>query len=53
MLQRSEATFVFDSANTTNLATSKMGFGFVRTATTSTRKPKIYCGGGGILFQVD
>jgi hypothetical protein len=53
MHQRSEATFVFDSTNTTNLATAKMGFGFVRTATTSARQPKICCGGDGILFQVD
>jgi hypothetical protein len=53
MRQRSEATFAFDSTNTTNLATAKMGFRFVRTATTSTRQPKLCCGGGGILLQVD
>jgi hypothetical protein len=53
MCQRSEATFVFDSTNTTNMDTAKMGFGFVRTVTTNTRQPKICCGGGGVLLQVD
>jgi hypothetical protein len=35
MFQRLEATFVFDSTNTTNLAIAKMGFGSVRTTPTA------------------
>jgi hypothetical protein len=50
MCQRPETTFVFNSANTTNMAIAKMGVGFVRATTTSARQPKIRCGGGGILF---
>jgi hypothetical protein len=50
MHQRPETTFDFNSTNTTNLATAKMRFGFVRTTTTSTRQPEICCGDIGILF---
>jgi hypothetical protein len=48
MCQRSEATFVFDSTNTTNLAIAKMGFGSVRTTPISTGQFEICCGGSGI-----
>jgi hypothetical protein len=50
MRQRPEATFVFDSTNTTNLATTKMGFGSVRTTPSGTRELEICCGGGVIFF---
>jgi hypothetical protein len=45
-----ETTFVFNPANTTNLATTKVGSGFVRTTSTSTRQLEICCGGSGVLF---
>jgi hypothetical protein len=48
-----EATFVFDSTNTTNLAIAKVGFGSVRTTPIGTGQLKICCGGSGIFFQVD
>jgi hypothetical protein len=51
MCQRPEATFVFNPANTTNLAIAKMGPGFVRPTPTSTRQLKICCGGSGIFSK--
>jgi hypothetical protein len=51
MRQRSEATFVFDSTNTTNLAIAKMGFGSVRTTPTGTGQLKICCGDSGIFSK--
>jgi hypothetical protein len=45
-----KTTFDFNLTNTTNLATAKMGFRFIRTATTGTRQPEICCGSSGILF---
>jgi hypothetical protein len=50
MRHRSEATFVFDSTNTTNFAIAKMGFGPVRTTPTGIGQLKIWCGGSGIFF---
>jgi hypothetical protein len=40
MHQRPETTFVFNPANTSNLATAKVGPGFVRSTSTSTRNLK-------------
>jgi hypothetical protein len=48
--QRPETTFVFNPANTSYLATAKVGYGFVRTTPTSTRQPEICCGGSGVLL---
>jgi hypothetical protein len=53
MRQRPETTFVSNPANTTNLATAKVGSGFVRSTSTSTRKLKICCRSSGIFLQVD
>jgi hypothetical protein len=50
MHKRPEATFVFDSTNTTNLATAKMRIGSIRTTPTGIRQLEICCGGGGIFF---
>jgi hypothetical protein len=41
MCQRSEETFVFNPANTANLAIAKMGPGFVRFTSTSTRQLEV------------
>jgi hypothetical protein len=38
------------TANTTNLATAKVGPGFVRSTSTSTRQLEIHFGGSGVLF---
>jgi hypothetical protein len=51
MHQRPETTFVFNPTNTTNMAITKMGFGFVRATTASTRQPEICCGGSGIFSK--
>jgi hypothetical protein len=53
MCKRPETTFVTNPINTANLAIAKMGPGFVRSTSTSTRKFKICCGGCRIFFQVD
>jgi hypothetical protein len=53
MCKRPETTFIVNPANTTNLAIAKMGPGFVRSTSTSTRQFKIYCGGCRIFFQMD
>jgi hypothetical protein len=47
--KRSEATFIIDSADTTNLAIAKMGFGFARPTSTSAGQLEI-CRGGGRIF---
>jgi hypothetical protein len=49
MCQRPEATFVFNPANTTNLAISKVGPGFVRSTPTSTRQLEVCCSGSRIF----
>jgi hypothetical protein len=51
--KRPETTFIVNPTNTTNLAIAKMGPGFVRSTSTSTRQFKICCGGCRIFFQVD
>jgi hypothetical protein len=53
MRKRPETTFVVNPTDTTNLAIAKMGPGFVRSTSTSTRQFKICCGGYRIFFQVD
>src|SRR6187455_420828 len=53
MCKRPETTFIANPINTTNLAIAKMGPGFVRSTSTSTRKFKICCGSCRIFFQVD
>jgi hypothetical protein len=53
MCKRPETTFVANPVNTANLAIAKMGPGFVRSTSTSTRQFKICCGGCRIFFQVD
>jgi hypothetical protein len=53
MCKRSEATFVTNSANTTNLAVAKMGPGSTRSTSTSARQLEICRGGGRIFFKVD
>jgi hypothetical protein len=53
MCQRLETTFVSNPANTANLDTAKVGPGFVRPTSTSTRQLEICCGGSGVLFKVD
>jgi hypothetical protein len=50
MCKRSEATFVIDSADTTNLIVAKMGPGSTRSTSTSTGQLKIRRGGGRIFF---
>jgi hypothetical protein len=50
MCQRLETTFVFNPANTTNMAIAKIGVGFVRAIIASVRQPEICCGGSGILL---
>jgi hypothetical protein len=50
--KRPETTFVTNPVNTTNLAIAKMGPGFVRSTSTSTRQFKICCGGCRMFFQV-
>jgi hypothetical protein len=49
-MPETEATFVFDSTNTTNLATANMGFGSVRTTPTGTGQLEICCGDSGIFL---
>jgi hypothetical protein len=51
MCKRPETTFVLNSANTTNLATAKVGFGFVRSTSTSTRKFEIRRRGSGYFSK--
>jgi hypothetical protein len=53
MCKRSEATFVIDLADTTNLVVAKMGPGSTRSTPTSAGQPEICRGGGRIFFQVD
>jgi hypothetical protein len=53
MRKRSEATFVIDSADTTNLAIAKMRPGFTRSTSTSVGQLEICRGGGTIFFYVD
>jgi hypothetical protein len=53
MCKRPETTFVANPVNAANLAIAKMGPGFVRSTSTSTRQFKICCGGCRIFFQVD
>jgi hypothetical protein len=50
MRKRSEATFVIDSTDTTNLAIAKMGSGFTRSTSTSAGQLEICRGGGRIFF---
>jgi hypothetical protein len=50
MCKRSEATFVSHVADTTYLAITKMGLGFVRSTSTGTRKFEVCCGGNRIFF---
>jgi hypothetical protein len=50
MCKRSEATFVIDSANTTNVVVAKMGFGSARSTSTSAGQLEICRGGGRIFF---
>jgi hypothetical protein len=50
MCKRSEATFIIDSANTTNLAIVEMGPGFTRSTSTSAGQLEICHGGGRIFF---
>jgi hypothetical protein len=49
-VQRLETTFVFNPANTANLATAKVGSGFDRSTSTSTRKFEICRRGSGIFL---
>jgi hypothetical protein len=50
MCKRPETTFVSNPVNIANLATSKVGFGFVRSTSTSTRKFEIcHCSTGIFL----
>jgi hypothetical protein len=51
MRKRPEATFVVNPTNTANLAIAKMGHGFVRSTSTSTRQFKICCGGCRIFSK--
>jgi hypothetical protein len=53
MCKGPEATFVAHSANTANLAIAKMGFRFVGSTSTITRKLEVCCSSSGIFFQVD
>jgi hypothetical protein len=53
MCQRPETTFVFNTIDSTYLAITEMGPRFGRTASTSTRKLKIYCSSDGIFLKVD
>jgi hypothetical protein len=50
MCKRSEATFIIDSADTTNLAIAKMGPRFTRSTSTSAGQLEICRGGGRIFF---
>jgi hypothetical protein len=50
MCKRLEATLVIDSANTTNLAVTKMGPGSARSTSTSAGLLEICRGGGRIFF---
>jgi hypothetical protein len=50
MCKRSEATFVIDSANTTNLVVAKMGPGSARSTSTSAGQLEICRGGDRIFF---
>jgi hypothetical protein len=50
MCKRSEATFIIDSANTTNLAVVKMGPGSARSTSISAGQLEICRGGGRIFF---
>jgi hypothetical protein len=51
MCKRPETTFVANPVNTANLAIAKMGPGFVRSTSTSTRQFKICCGGCKIFSK--
>jgi hypothetical protein len=53
MCKRSEATFVTNSANTTNLVVAKMGPGSTRSTSTSAGQLEICRGGDRIFFKVD
>jgi hypothetical protein len=50
MCKRSEATFIIDSPNTTNLAVAKMGPGSARSTSTSAEQLEICRGHGRIFF---
>jgi hypothetical protein len=50
MCKTLEATFVTNSANTTNLAVAKMGPGSTRSTSTSAGQLEICRGGGRIFF---
>jgi hypothetical protein len=50
MCKRPETTFVSNPVNTANLATAKVGFGFVRSTYTSTRKFEICHHSSGIFL---
>jgi hypothetical protein len=50
MCKKPETTFVFNSANTANLATAEVGSGFVRSTPTSTRKFEIRRCGSGVFL---
>jgi transposase InsO family protein len=49
--KRPETTFVVNPTDTTNLAIAKMGPGFVRSTSTSTRQFEICCGGCRIFSK--
>jgi hypothetical protein len=51
MCERPETTFVANPINTTNLAIAKMGPGFIRSTSTSTRQFKICCSGCGVFSK--
>jgi hypothetical protein len=53
MCKGPEATFVTNPVNTANLATAKVGFGFVRSTSTCTRKFEICRCSSGIFLYVD
>jgi hypothetical protein len=50
LCKRPKTTFVFNSANTTNLVTAKVMSGFVRSTSTGTRKFEICRRGSGIFL---
>jgi hypothetical protein len=50
MCKRTETTFVLNLVNTTNLATAKVGSGFVRTISTSSRKFEICRRSSGLFL---
>jgi hypothetical protein len=52
-IRRPEATFVFNSAHSTYMASTKVGNGHNTPNASSIGKLEICSGGSGVLFQVD